>query len=434
MTIVGGQPLRGTVPIAGAKNAALPLMAAALLTDQPLTLTNVPRLRDIGTLRKVLAELGVKSRRTSDSTLRLQTVEAGRYRADEKYVQRMRASFCVLGPLLARQGRAVVPLPGGCVLGQRPVDVHLRALEQMGAEISLAHGQVIARATRLHGAAVSMLSPRGPSVTGTANVLSAAVLARGTTIIQHAAQEPEIVELAALLTTMGARIDGAGSDTIQVCGIDQLHGTRHQLMPDRIEAATYLFAAIVTRGDIVLQEARPEQMQPVIELAEQMGATVTVEPAGLRVTMADRPRAFSTTAQPYPGLPTDVQPLVTVAAALANGESTIADQVFPHRWAQLAELTRMGADIKQGEPGALATGVSALTGASVIGYDLRATAALVLAGLAAKGVTTLHGLHHLERGYQNLPANLQRVGANIRVEKFKQVRDTPPVPADFFEK
>ena len=412
-TITGGARLRGSVRASGSKNAALPMMAASILADEPTCLEGVPRLADVHTLAMVLEELGVNTQWLPGGALRLETVDPRPVRAGYDLVRRMRASFCVLGPLLARRGRAVVSLPGGCAIGDRPVDLHLAGLAALGAELRIEHGYVVARAGRLRGAPVHLLGPRGPTVTGTANVLSAAVLAEGETTITGAAVEPEIVDLGNLLRAMGARIDGLGTSRLRVTGVDQLGGAVHRIIPDRIEAATLLLAAAVTRGSATVAGVVPEHLAGVLEGLRAAGFRVEV--AGDRVTLTAEgpPRPVDITALPYPGVPSDIQAQWTALLSLARGRSTVCDRVFAGRFVHVAELNRLGARIEHRDATAVVTGVDRLAGAEVTASDLRASAALVLAGLAAEGRTTIHQIEHLDRGYERLDEKLNRLGAEV---------------------
>lgn len=413
LQITGGRRLSGTVRVGGSKNAALPMMAASILADGPVRLEGVPRLTDVRTLARVLRQLGMRVTRTRDDAVLLETVDPAPVRARYDLVRRMRASFCVLGPLLARRGRAVVSLPGGCNIGRRPVDLHLKGLTALGANLRLRHGYVIADAERLTGAAIDLTGPRGPTVTGTANVLSAAVLARGKTTIAGAAMEPEIVDLGNLLNTMGANICGLGTPVLEINGVEQIHGVNYRIIPDRIEAATLLLAAAMAGGSATVAGARPEHLTSVLETLRQAGLQIATDSERITVTSSGRPRPIDITALPYPGIPTDLQAQLTALAALADGRSTICDGVFPERFLHTAELNRLGAKIDRRDDKAIVTGVERLSGAEVTTSDLRASAALVLAGLAARGNTTIRQIHHLDRGYQHLDEKLNHLGAQI---------------------
>jgi UDP-N-acetylglucosamine 1-carboxyvinyltransferase len=418
--ITGGVALHGTVRASGAKNAALPIMAAAILADGPVRLENVPRLTDVRTQARLLSCLGLRvtaenGRVGGDTnvcpTLLIETIDPTPVRAREEFVRRMRAGFCVLGPLLARRGRAVVPLPGGCNIGNRPVDLHLKGLAALGADVRLERGYVVASARRLSGATIDLSGPNGPTATGTANVMSAAVLARGTTTIRGAAVEPEIVDLGRFLIALGARIEGLGTPTIRIIGVDQLGGASHRLIPDRIEAATLLIAAAITRGSATVVDVVPEHIAAVLAKLLQTGAEIEVGPDRVSIAARGALRAVAIVAEPYPGIPTDVQAQWTALASTSQGESRVEDRVFPSRFLHVAELNRLGAKIIVGQGMATVTGVDHLSGARVAACDLRASAALVLAGLAAQGSTIIEHIHHLDRGYERLDDKLRQLGA-----------------------
>jgi len=411
--ITGGTPLHGRVAAGGSKNATLPMMAASVLAKGPVRLLGVPRLADVETLSQVLQELGLEVARSADDELLLQTVDQTPARARYNLVRRMRASFCVLGPLLARRGRAVVSLPGGCNIGHRPVDLHLKGLAALGARLRLERGYVVARAKRLVGTTIHLAGPRGPTVTGTANVLSAAVLARGTTVITGAATEPEIVDLGGFLNSMGARIDGLGTSTLRIDGVDELSGTSYRVIPDRIEATTLLLAAAITRGSATVTGVVPGHLSAVLGTLRGAGFRLDVGEDQVTLTADDPPRPLQLTAQPYPGIPTDVQAQWTALLCLAPGRSVVHDAVFAHRFMHVAELNRLGGQIERCNSTAIVTGVGSLTGARVTASDLRASAALVLAGLAAEGETIVRRIHHLDRGYEGLDKKLGRLGARI---------------------
>jgi UDP-N-acetylglucosamine 1-carboxyvinyltransferase len=414
LIITGGVPLRGSVQISGAKNAALPMMAAAILADGAVELHNVPRLTDVRTMARLLDHLGMDVAHHGDR-LTLATVDRSVVQARYDMVRRMRASFCVLGPLLARRGKAIVPLPGGCDIGDRPVDLHLRGLAALGAEIRLEHGCIVATARRLRGADIDLMGPNGPTVTGTANVLSAAVLARGRTIIHNAAREPEIVDLGNMLRAMGARIAGLGISQLEIDGVEQLSGCRWRLIPDRIEAATILLAAAITSGRVCAAGVVAEHLTSVLDALESSGAVVDVDVDRVTVQTARQVRPVSVSAEPYPGLPTDLQAHWTAYMATARGPSRIEDRVFPMRWGHVAELRRLGADL-QCVPGSVKiAGGSCYHGAEVVASDLRASAALILAALAARGTSIIHAAHHLERGYERLDRKLRQLGAKIEM-------------------
>ncbi len=411
--ITGGRPLHGSVAASGSKNAALPMMAASILADGPVRLQGVPRLADVETLSLVLRDLGMEVGWTPDDALSLETVDATPIRARYDLVRRMRASFCVLGPLLARRGRAVVSLPGGCNIGHRPVDLHLKGLAAMGARLRLRHGYIVGRARRLIGTRIELSGRHGPTVTGTANVLSAAVLARGTTTIIGAAMEPEIVDLGNMLNAMGGRISGLGTATIRIAGVQRLNGTIYRVIPDRIEAATLLAAAAITRGSATVTGVVPDHLAVVLDMFRRAGFQLEVGDDWVSITANGPPRPVSITAAPYPGAASDLQAQWTALMSLARGRSTVRDRVFANRFLHVAELNRLGAQIQRRRSTAVVTGVRSLAGAAVTASDLRASAALVLAGLAARGRTTVRCVHHLDRGYEGLDHKLTRLGGQI---------------------
>jgi len=420
--IRGGVPLHGAAAVAGSKNAALPILAATILARGPLTLRNVPRLTDVAALVELLEQLGVAVDADRDGAgrcLRVRTIDPLPSFSHHEPARRIRATFCTLGPLLARRGHAVVPLPGGCRIGRRPVDLHLKGLAALGAEIRIEQGHVIARAKRLIGARVSLAGPSGPTVTGTANVLAAATLARGRTTLLDAAREPEIVDLGRFLIAMGARIEGLGTSTLHIAGVEQLAGCDYCVTADRIEAATLLVAAMITRGSINLTNVVPEHLAAVLELLAEAGARIDLGPDWLRLIAPQVVRPIRVLARPYPGLPTDVQPQLTALAALADGDSNIRDEVFPQRFAHLRELARLGADVRGGAGEAAVRGVRRLHGARVAATDLRGGAALVLAALAAEGTTTVRRIDHLDRGYERFERKLRGLGA--RIERLAEV-------------
>lgn len=420
--IEGGRPLHGSIRVNGSKNASLPLLAAGLLTCEPLELLDVPRLADIANMRRLLDRLGCESGESGNG-VRLRTGDESASHAPYEIVRTMRASICVLGPLLARRGRARVSMPGGCAIGDRPVDLHLRGLRALGAEIELEGGDIVARAPggRLRGSTVFLGGTFGSTVLGTANVMSAAALAEGRTVIESAACEPEIVDLARLLTAMGARIEGAGSPRITVYGVRELAGASHQVIPDRIEAGTFMYAAALTRGEIRLENCPLDALMAVRETLEEAGVEVHAETdvsrdpmrATVRVRGPDRPSPFTMTTQPHPGFPTDLQAQAMALASVADGHSVITEKIFPERFLHVAELQRMGAKIFRQGPTAVISGVEALRGAPVMASDLRASACLVLAGLAASGTTVLNRVYHLDRGYERLEERLGPLGASI---------------------
>ncbi len=418
--IEGPTRLSGRVRINGSKNASLPLMAAALLTDEPLVLRDVPSLRDIRNMCDLLGELGCAAGRGDDGTLRLHVTDPTQSHARYEIVKTMRASICTLGPLLARRGYARVSMPGGCAIGDRPIDLHQRGLASLGADIKLVGGDVVASCEQLKGTTIFLGGPFGSTVLGTANVLSAAVLAEGRTVIESAACEPEIVDLARALTAMGARIQGAGTPRITIDGVDSLHGAEHRVMPDRIEAGTYMIAAAITRGDVELANCPLDSLLAVTDRLEEAGIDVTLsngederERALMRVRADRRARPIRLTTQPFPGYPTDLQAQMMALLTLADGNSIITEKIFPERFLHVPELSRMGAQLFRQGPTVVAAGVRNLVGAPVMASDLRASASLVLAGLAAEGRTVVQRIYHLDRGYEKMEERLAPLGAKI---------------------
>jgi len=417
--IEGGRRLKGTVRVNGSKNAALPIMAAGLLTEEPVTLHDVPELSDIGNMSKLLGELGCHAQRSGERTMRLEVVDEMNSHARYDIVRTMRASICVLGPLLAKRGRAEVSMPGGCAIGERPIDLHLRGLAALGAEIELQGGNIVATARKLRGAKVFLGGPFGSTVLGTTNVMSAAVLAEGTTVIEQAACEPEVVDLADMLNRMGAHISGAGTPRLTIEGVDSLHGVEHRVIPDRIEAGTFMMAAAITNGDVRLENCPLDAMAAVTDRLDAIG--VSVDPVAgddplrctVQVASARRLEPITVTTQPYPGFPTDLQAQLMALLTLADGNSVLTEKVFPERFLHVAELSRMGAEMVRQGPTVMIVGVKRLVGAPVMASDLRASAGLVIAALAAKGKTTINRVYHLDRGYERMEAKLQQLGAEI---------------------
>ncbi len=412
--IIQGQArLKGEVSVSGAKNAALPILAATILADGPCTLHDVPNLADIQAMCELLGDLGVESTRTEGGTVRLEVTDASQSHAEYERVRKMRGSICVLGPLLAKRGYARVGMPGGCVIGSRPVDLHLRGLRAMGAEIELDGGDIIARADRLKGATIFLGGPFGSTVLGTANVVMAAVFAEGKTVIESAACEPEIEDLIDFLNKMGARISGGGTPRVTIEGVSELAGTEHRIIPDRIEAGTFMIASAVTNGDVTIKNARIDHLLAVVDKLRDIG--VHVEPCGQGVTVASARRLspVDVTTQPYPGFPTDLQAQLLTLLCLADGNSAITEKIFPDRFMHVAELLRMGANIRKEGPTAIVTGVRQLIGAPVMASDLRASAALVLAGLVARGETEVRRVYHIDRGYEHIEEKLRPLGAKI---------------------
>jgi UDP-N-acetylglucosamine 1-carboxyvinyltransferase len=407
----GGAPLAGEIAVSGAKNAALPVLAASLLTDEPLCVGNVPELRDVTTMLELLGQMGVAVAADGRHAVELRAARISRPLAPYELVKTMRASVLVLGPLLARCGEARVSLPGGCAIGLRPVDQHIKGLQAMGAEIAIEHGYVTARARRLRGTRLCMDLV---TVTGTENLMMAATLAEGVTVIENAAREPEIVDLAACLNAMGARIRGAGTDVVTVEGVERLHGARHAVMPDRIETGTFLVAAALTGGEIVLRGARAELLDAVLEKLREAGAQVSVRPDGIALAANGALRAVSVRTAPYPGFPTDMQAQFVALNSVARGTALVTETIFENRFMHVQELKRLGADIEVEGNTAVVKGVPHLDGASVMATDLRASASLVLAGLVARGTTTVERVYHLDRGYERIEEKLSRLGARIR--------------------
>ncbi|MBL7133081.1 MAG: UDP-N-acetylglucosamine 1-carboxyvinyltransferase [Phycisphaerae bacterium] len=412
--IKGGARLSGTVQVSGAKNAALPIMAASLLAEGRSVISNVPDLADVQQAAALLGDLGMSVSRDEAGRLNLAVKDETASHATYDRVRRMRASICVLGPLLAKRGRARVAMPGGCAIGPRPVNLHLRGLRALGAEIELDGGDIVATADRLTGASMFLGGPFGSTVLGTANVMSAAALAKGTTVIESAACEPEIADLADYLNAMGARISGAGTPRVTIEGVEHLTGVEHAIIPDRIEAGTFMMAAAVTNGQVKLPGARQDHMMAVVAKLREIGVVVEQAGDGLEVFAGGDLRPSDVTTQPYPGFPTDLQAQLTAVLCLASGNSAITEKVFPDRFMHVAELLRMGADIRKEGPTALVSGASELVGAPVMASDLRASAALVLAGLVGRGTTEVSRVYHIDRGYEQIEAKLTALGADIR--------------------
>jgi UDP-N-acetylglucosamine 1-carboxyvinyltransferase len=417
LVISGGQPLRGTVEVAGAKNSVLKLMAAALLTGDSIELRNVPHLSDVNVMTSVLRHLGCDVDQQEDDRLYIQARHITSHEAPYDLVRKMRASFDVLGSLLARFGEARVALPGGCSIGKRSVDLHVKGLIALGAEVEINHGYVEAKASRLVGAEIMLDTP---SVGATENIMLAATMAEGATVISNAAQEPEIVDLANFLNTIGADVSGAGTNEIVINGVrpGTLHGTTYSVMPDRIEAATYLIAAAGTRGDVTVNNVLPVHLSSMTHKLIEMGADIEMPtPNTLRLRCDQRLQAQNIVTQPFPGFPTDLQAPFMALLSICDGVSIVKETIYENRFKQVGELKRMGADISVERDVAVVTGVSKLSGAEVNAHDLRAGAAMVIAALQAEGESELFDLHHLDRGYEHLPEKLQGLGASIsRVE------------------
>ena len=412
LLIKGGVPLHGEVTISGAKNAVLPIMAATLLTSETCVIRRVPDLSDVKFMAKILMSLGAKVTVEGDKV----TVRAAKLKPVGNYnlIRKMRGSICILGPLLGRQRQAQVSLPGGCVIGPRPIDLHLKGMRDLGAELTIQSGYVNAKARRLVGADIFLGGRAGPTVLGTANVMMAAVLAEGVTTIQSAACEPEVVDLAYFLNKMGANIAGAGSPTITINGVKELHGTEHDVIPDRIETATFAIAAAATDGEVTIHGARPDHLHAVLDKLKESG--VRVDRKGLTMTVRRGPRLkpVDITTLPYAGFPTDAQAQMMVLMALTPGLSIITERIFESRFMHVSELSRLGAEISIEGPSAIVKGGQTLSGAPVMASDLRASAALVIAGLAAKGTTQVNRIYHLDRGYEKIDAKLKKLGGRIQ--------------------
>jgi UDP-N-acetylglucosamine 1-carboxyvinyltransferase len=416
LRIRGGQPLSGEVRVSGAKNAALPILCASLLTPEPLHLTNVPRLMDVATMARLLVRMGVQvdRERPAQGEVVLRATALSEPTAPYELVKTMRASVLVLGPLLARCGRAKVSLPGGCAIGARPVDQHIKGLQSMGATITVEHGYMHAVAERLRGARIVMDLV---TVTGTENLMMAATLAEGTTLLENAAREPEVLDLARCLLAMGAKIEGAGTDVIRIEGVSSLSGTSYAVMPDRIEAGTYLAATAATGGKVRLTGVAPASLDATLEKLREAGARVSVGEASIELEMARRPQSVSVRTAPYPGFATDMQAQFMALATVASGTAVITETIFENRFMHALELQRLGADISIQGNSALVRGVDGLQGAGVMATDLRASAGLVIAGLVAKGETIVDRIYHLDRGYEALEKKLSSLGA--RVERIR---------------
>ena len=410
LLIRGGHRLAGEIEIAGAKNAALPILCAGLLTADTLALANVPKLQDVATMQKLLRQMGLAIEEKG-VTLELCGRDVAKLEAPYEMVKTMRASILVLGPLLARFGEAKVSLPGGCAIGSRPVDQHIKGLQAMGAEIRIEAGYIYAKAKRLKGARIvtDMIT-----VTGTENLLMAATLADGVTVLENAAREPEVSDLANLLVAMGAKIDGIGSDRLVVTGVSALHGASHAVVADRIETGTFLCAVAAAGGDVLLKSARADLLDAVVDKLRDAGAVLTSGEGWIRVQMARRPKAVSFRTTEYPGFPTDMQAQVMALNCIAEGSSRVAETIFENRFMHVQELNRLGASIETDSHTAVVHGVDKLVGAPVMATDLRASASLVIAGLAAEGETLIDRIYHLDRGYDRMEVKLSAVGADIQ--------------------
>ncbi|MDD9863527.1 MAG: UDP-N-acetylglucosamine 1-carboxyvinyltransferase [Gammaproteobacteria bacterium] len=411
LIIHGGYPLEGEIRISGAKNSVLPVLAATLLTDQPMTISNVPHLQDVTTTIDLMAQMG--SSLTLDERMQVAVVndKLQNFFAPYNMVRTMRASILVLGPLLSRYGKVDVSLPGGCAIGTRPVNLHLAGLEAMGAKVRVQDGYIRAWAKRLHGTRLRMAMV---TVTGTENLMMAATLAQGVTVIENAAREPEVADLARCLQRMGAKIEGAGTDCIRIEGVDALSGTDYEVLPDRIETGTYLIAAIMTGGRVRLRNTRASLLEGVLPKLRQAGAEIDCEENAICLEMRRRPKAVDVCTAPFPGFPTDMQAQITAMNCMAEGAGTITESVFENRFMHVQELRRMGAELRLEQNRACSVGVEKLASAPVMATDLRASASLVLAGLVAEGVTRVDRIYHIDRGYETIEEKLAQLGARIR--------------------
>lgn len=411
--ISGGSRLRGRVRIGGAKNAALPIMAAALLCEGEVILSDVPRVADVRSLAELLGKLGVEVEWRSNNTLRLVVRDEMNCAAEYDIVRKMRASVCVLGPLLAKRRKAQVAMPGGCAIGDRPVDLHVRAMKMLGADVELVSGDIVAKAKKLRGAEMFLGGPFGSSVLGTANAMMAAVLADGTTVIEMAACEPEVVDLAIFLNQCGASIRGQGTPRIIIEGVKELKGCEYRIIPDRIEAGTFMVAAAITNGELELENCRLDHLMAFVDRLNAVGVHVERKEKNVVVSSARRLEPIEVITQPFPGMPTDLQAQLMALLCLADGNSIVTEKIFPDRFLHVAELSRMGAHLHKSGPTVIVQGVKRLVGAPVMASDLRASAALVLAGLTARGTTRVNRVYHIERGYERIDEKLRSVGAEI---------------------
>jgi len=412
IVISGGQPLNGEVWISGAKNAVLPILAACLLADEPVTIGNVPHLHDVTTTMELLGQMGAQITVDERMKIHVDPRSTERFFAPYDLVKTMRASIVVLGPLVARYGQAEVSLPGGCAIGSRPVDQHIKGLQALGADITVENGYIKARANRLKGTHITM---DVVTVTGTENIMMAAALASGTTIIENAAQEPEVVDLANCLIAMGAKIEGAGTATLVIEGVDRLHGAHYEVLPDRIETGTFLVAGAITGGRVLAKRARPDTLEAVLSKLEDAGAHINTNGESIELDMrGNRPKAVDITTAPYPAFPTDMQAQFTALNCVAEGTGVITETVFENRFMHVHELHRLGADIKLEGNTAVIRGVDGMSGAPLMATDLRASASLVLAGLVAHGDTTVDRIYHIDRGYECIEEKLGMLGAQIR--------------------
>lgn len=403
-------PLQGTVRVSGAKNSVLPILAASLLSTEKCLLEDVPALRDVDVICEVLASLGADVKRLDRDRIEVNALNIDNFEAPYDLVRKMRASFLVMGPLLARTGEARISMPGGCAIGTRPIDLHLKGFKALGAKITIGHGFVEAKAEKLVGTTIYL---DFPSVGATENIIMAAVMAEGETIIENAAEEPEITDLANFINKMGGRIDGAGSDTIRIVGVKKLGGARHKVIPDRIEAGTYMVAAAMSRGDVTVDNVILDHLKPMIAKLRECGIEIIEENSSVRVIAKNRPKAIDIKTLPYPGFPTDMQAQFMALLSIAEGTSVMIETVFENRYMHVSELKRMGAEIKIEGRSAIIEGKDLLLGAPVKATDLRAGAALILCGLISEGVTEISEVYHIDRGYVNIESKLKGLGANI---------------------
>ncbi len=416
LVIEGGNRLSGVVRVSGAKNSCLPILAATLLSEDESAIRNVPCVRDMNTMVKILKTLGADVEQDG-SEIKVRPGRYKRHRAPYELVSTMRASICVLGPLIAKKRRAEVSFPGGCVIGPRPIDLHLKGLEAMGVDIKVEKGYIVADAKKMRGGNIYLGGHFGSSVLATANIMMAATMADGQTVIENAACEPETVDLANFLIKMGAKIRGQTTHRIIIEGVKKLHGAEHSVIPDRIEAGTHMVAAAITKGDITLKDARPDHMAAVIDKLEEAGLDIKLAPGALRVKYARSLKPIDVTTLPYPGFPTDMQAQIMSLMTVTNGISIVTEKIYPERFMHISELSRMGARILLEGSSAIVKGVKSLSGAPVMASDLRASAALLLAGLVAKGRTDVHRIYHLDRGYEKIEKKFSKLGAKIRREK-----------------
>ena len=418
--IKGGNPLVGEVDIAGAKNAALAILSAAIMTDETILIENLPDVRDINVLLEAIAEIGAQVERVDKSTVKINGSTIGNLSVDYEYIKKIRASYYLLGALLGKYKHAEVPLPGGCNIGSRPIDQHLKGFRALGADVDIRHGAIVAKAENLHGSHIFL---DVVSVGATINIMMAASMAAGRTIIENAAREPHVVDVANFLNSMGANIKGAGTDVIRIRGVEKLHRTEYSIIPDQIEAGTFMFAAAATGGDVVLHNVIPKHLEATSAKLTELGCEVTEYDDAVRVRAIGKLQGTHVKTMPYPGFPTDMQPQIAVTLALAEGTSIVTESIFENRFRYVDELARMGASIKVEGNVAVISGVEKFTGARVSAPDLRAGAALVIAGLAAEGITIVDDIYYIERGYENLDEKLRGLGAKIeKVASEKEIQ------------